>query len=229
VFLLQEQAVLLPSDPMDFQRGWGSSYSAASIKDASEDLYHKAKLLIDGPAMTPVTTDMVQNLLPTYIGDFMDYFGVEPLMFSMHASDCQYSIYSIFSHALSLTEMFEGRLPENVLDNMKANGRLAWDELCFASSYGPGGFICPTFGAIDAAWGPRPFEMNLDKDIATQVYNASREVPSSNALIPRMKLMSRLRIASPSSLRSSETLTGRQSRQKNGRRFGRPAGNTILS
>ena len=175
--LLEKKAVLLPSDAMDFQRGWGCSYSTASLKDASEDLYEKAKLIIDGPAMTPVTADMVVDLVPEYIGRFMDYFKVEPLVFSMHASDCQYSVYAIFSHAKALTEIFDGRITPKILDRLKRSGRLAWDDKCYGSAYGPGGYICPVMGGVDGAWGVRPFELDMERNIESQLLRALKQVP----------------------------------------------------
>jgi len=183
-YLIQNRATLLPYDFIDFHRGDGVSYSTARVEDASQDLYSVARTMLEGPILTPPVTNLLKGISNDYIHFFSEYFDVEPIMFTLHASDCQFAVLSIY---FCLTNYLtndgeqggsEGGPPASpdsdaVTVGGRDTARLAWTKGCFAARYGPGAHSCRTPASNWAAWGPEPHIIDLFDDIDDAVSEAN--------------------------------------------------------
>jgi hypothetical protein len=205
---------------MDFQRGWGASYSTASLRDASENLYQQARALLEGPFQTSPDTPMLEGTNEHYIEVFNDYFGVDPMIFTMHASEAQYAIYSLYFASLEYTP-FENE--EEIPSSEEA--RLAWTTGCYGASFGPGAYISPVPGFSRSSWGMKPYVLDIDGDIEAGVLKAKSEVsriPDSTLTYlmqwKRSNICVRGRIALPLSPKYSAAETGGSLPLRNGQR-----------
>jgi hypothetical protein len=215
-YLLQNRAALLPSDYIDFHRGNGVSYSGASIRDSSAELYRVARTMLEGPVLTPPVTVMLDAVCRDYLYDFFEYFKSELLMFTQHASDCQFAILTFYFSAIQyLTrereeadDQREQESPDPEDEPMwgKEKARLAWTKGCFAARYGPGAYCCRSPASKWAMWGLEPVLVDLLGEIDVEVSNANDMVlfiSSVSSLAPgRTALIVKNRAASPSLPRS---------------------------